>query len=101
VTAFKTGCKWRVLIASYENIRKHCELLRGSIDLLVCDEGHRLKASQLNSTMKALLDLGCPRRIICTGTPVQNNLREFDATFSAACNSPNIHALEQFLKATA
>lgn len=68
--------KWRILIASYENIRTHCALLKGAVDLLICDEGHRLKSKNLNSTMKALLDLKCPRRAILTGTPVQNNLSE-------------------------
>ena len=79
VTAFKSGNKWRILIASYENIRKHCALLQGAIDLLVCDEGHRLKSAAGNSTMAALLTLNCPRRVILTGTPVQNNLKEFFA----------------------
>eukprot|EP00892_Ulva_mutabilis_P003145 jgi/Ulvmu1/12831/UM098_0013.1 len=82
VTAFRSGVKWRMLIASYENIRKHCAMLRGAVDLLICDEGHRLKSKTLNSTMKALLDLKCRRTAILTGTPVQNNLSEFYAMMS-------------------
>ena len=74
--AFKSGAKWRVLIASYENIRKHCSLLKNCIDLLICDEGHRLKSAGGNNTMDALLELNCLRRVILTGTPVQNNLKE-------------------------
>lgn len=76
VNGFKAGVQWKFLVASYENIRKFSSDLRGSIDLLVCDEGHRLKSKNLNSTMKALLEIGCPRRIILTGTPCQNNLLE-------------------------
>jgi hypothetical protein len=76
VTAFKSGNKWRILIASYESIRKHCDMLQGCIDLLICDEGHRLKSSGGNNTMTALRQLNCVRRIILTGTPVQNNLKE-------------------------
>ena len=38
VAGFKSGNRWRFLIASYENIRKYCDHLVGAIDLLVCDE---------------------------------------------------------------
>lgn len=38
---FVLGAVHRVLIASYEAARKHCEALAGAADLLVCDEGHR------------------------------------------------------------
>lgn len=37
----------------------------------------RLKAAQGSKTMTSLLALGCQRRILLTGTPVQNNLDEF------------------------
>lgn len=40
----------------------------------VCDEGHRLKAKGGNKTIDSLLALNCPKRIVLTGTPVQNNL---------------------------
>lgn len=39
----------------------------------------RLKASGGNKTTQALLQLGCSKRILLTGTPVQNNLEEFYA----------------------
>ena len=55
VKAFKFGNSWRVLITSYELVRKFCSELAGSIDLLICDEGHRLKSSTLSSTMKVRL----------------------------------------------
>ena len=42
--------------------------------LQVCDEGHRLKAAAGNKTIAALTSLGCHRRIILSGTPLQNNL---------------------------
>lgn len=87
VNGFKAGHQWKFLIASYENIRKFSADLKGTIDLLVCDEGHRLKAKNLNSTMKALLELGCPRRIILTGTPCQNNLLECVLCCLHACTT--------------
>ena len=38
---------------------------------------YRLKAAQGSKTMTSLLALNCQRRILLTGTPVQNNLDEF------------------------
>nr|XP_046188383.1 DNA repair and recombination protein RAD54B-like isoform X2 [Oncorhynchus gorbuscha] len=44
--------------------------------LVICDEGHRLKNSSIK-TSSALSGLSCTRRVILTGTPVQNDLQEF------------------------
>ncbi|EFJ40540.1 hypothetical protein VOLCADRAFT_99672 [Volvox carteri f. nagariensis] len=66
----------------YETLRKHAGDLKGAFDLLVCDEGHRLKSVGGNKTIDALLSLDCPRRILLTGTPVQNDLKEFYALLS-------------------
>ncbi|KAK9848941.1 hypothetical protein WJX84_006451 [Apatococcus fuscideae] len=79
VSDWKFGTIWNVMIASYESIRKYCSQLAGTAGLLICDEGHRLKTAQGNKTIDALLKLCCQRRIILTGTPVQNNLDEFYA----------------------
>ena len=43
----------------------------------VCDEGHRLKAAGGSKTIEALESLNCSRRILLTGTPIQNSLDEF------------------------
>jgi SNF2 family DNA or RNA helicase len=59
---------------SYETLRKHTEALAGVCDVLVCDEGHRLKATGGNKTIDALKQLGCKRRIVLTGTPLQVRL---------------------------
>lgn len=77
VTDFKHGAVYKVLIASYEVLRRHATALAGACDLLVCDEGHRLKAAGGSKTLAALLALGCRRRVLLTGTPLQNNLEEF------------------------
>ena len=71
----------RVLIISYEMFRKYSNLISKNkeIDLLCCDEGHRLKASTGNQTIRALKKCTTSRRIILTGTPVQNELDEFYA----------------------
>lgn len=46
-----------------------------STDIVVCDEGHIINSS-VTATARALLQLTTKRRIILTGTPVQNNLTE-------------------------
>lgn len=68
---------YQVLIMSYEKVLSfQNELLRVSFDLLVCDEGHRLKNSS-NKTLRALNELDISRKIILTGTPIQNDLGEY------------------------
>lgn len=42
---------------------------------VVCDEAHRLKSVSGNKTIDSLLGLECSRRVLLTGTPVQNNLQ--------------------------
>jgi len=72
---------FNVLIASYECIRAHVGRLnkiKDSCDLLVCDEAHRLKNSE-NQTSQALASLPVKRRVLLTGTPMQNDLQEFYA----------------------
>ena len=68
----------RLLILSYETLQRHVELLAGApgIELVICDEGHRLKNAAGNKTSEALRRLERAKRIILTGTPVQNNLEE-------------------------
>ncbi|XP_049290349.1 DNA repair and recombination protein RAD54B-like [Anopheles funestus] len=66
-----------ILIISYEMLSKQIgELESVRFDLMFCDEGHRLK----NSNVKAfgvLNQLDCKRRVLLTGTPIQNDLQEF------------------------
>lgn len=71
--------KYRCFITSYEAFCsfayefKDCE-----IDLLVCDEGHRLKNPNTKQ-YRTLTSLNAKRRILITGTPIQNNLMELYA----------------------
>ncbi|KAK9109182.1 hypothetical protein Sjap_017242 [Stephania japonica] len=71
---------FQVLIVSYETFRMHSAKFdkSGSCDLLICDEAHRLKNDQ-TLTNKALATLSCSRRILLSGTPMQNDLEEFFA----------------------
>lgn len=68
----------QVLIISYETFRMHSSKFErpASCDLLICDEAHRLKNDQ-TLTNKALAALPCTRRILLSGTPMQNDLEEF------------------------
>ncbi|PXF48375.1 DNA repair and recombination protein RAD54B [Gracilariopsis chorda] len=80
LAAFVNGNVKKLLIISYEMFRSYAEhLYRSGCGLVICDEGHRLKSSQGNKTIDALRNLPCRRRVILTGTPVQNDLDEFFA----------------------
>lgn len=66
-----------VIIVSYESLRLLCDQLGSTpVGLLLADEAHRLKNAQ-NTTYKALDGINVKRRVLLTGTPVQNDLTEY------------------------
>lgn len=66
-----------VLIISYDTFRLHAERLRvNGPELIICDEAHRLKNNQ-TKCVEALSSLPCFRRVLLSGTPMQNDLEEF------------------------
>ncbi|KAG2020202.1 SNF2-family ATP dependent chromatin remodeling factor snf21 [Coprinopsis cinerea AmutBmut pab1-1] len=76
-----------VMIVSYETLRTLTVYLAGcKIGLLLCDEGHRLKNSE-SLTFQALNSLDVNRRVILTGTPIQNDLSEYFSLLNFA--NPN------------
>lgn len=73
-----------VLIVSYETLRLNVgELAQTPIGLLLCDEGHRLKNGE-SQTFTALNGLNVQRRVILSGTPIQNDLSEYFALLNFA-----------------
>ena len=72
------GPQFCVMIISYEMLRKHISKINEVTELQViaCDEGHRLKNVDGNQTIAALMQCKAKRRIILSGTPIQNDLDE-------------------------
>ncbi|CAD1479198.1 unnamed protein product, partial [Heterotrigona itama] len=76
---FRKHIRNSVLIISYDMLIKYKqEIEQIPFDLIICDEGHRLKNSDIK-TAKILYNLNCKKRILLTGTPIQNDLQEFFA----------------------
>eukprot|EP00039_Didymoeca_costata_P006492 m.90727 g.90727 ORF g.90727 m.90727 type:complete len:893 (-) comp13278_c0_seq5:46-2724(-) len=91
-------CDRPVLIVSYETFRtyKKCFYAEGKVDLLICDEAHRLKndATQTSTTLAALPTL---KRVLLSGTPLQNRLDEFYAMVNF-CNPGVLGTPSEFRK---
>jgi DNA repair and recombination RAD54-like protein len=73
-----------VMIVSYETLRNLTEVLgQTEVGLLLADEGHRLKNAD-SLTFTALNAIKVQRRVILSGTPVQNDLSEYFSLLSFA-----------------
>lgn len=77
------NAKRSVLITSYEQLRRHEDLLYDKFEYVILDEAHKIRNPD------ALITLSCkrfltPRRILLTGTPMQNNLKELWSIFDFA-----------------
>eukprot|EP00658_Telonema_sp_P-2_P042159 TRINITY_DN30223_c0_g2_i1.p1 TRINITY_DN30223_c0_g2~~TRINITY_DN30223_c0_g2_i1.p1 ORF type:complete len:489 (-),score=58.53 TRINITY_DN30223_c0_g2_i1:134-1600(-) len=76
--------RFRIMILSYEIVAKYSDLAGAPVDLIIADEGHRLK-SDGTKTIQALKRFNTQRRVILTGTPIQNNLDEFWTIANFCC----------------
>ena len=78
LTDFTRGKAYSVMIIGYEKLRIiQADLQKAhEIDIVIADEGHRLKTAQ-NKSALAIKSLSTERRIILSGTPLQNDLSEF------------------------
>ena len=72
----KNRMKPKVELANIERYRKY--LCSPGPDLIVCDEGHVLKNSK-SAITRMVNQVRTLRRILLTGTPMQNNLNEYYA----------------------
>lgn len=77
VKDFTAGKVYNVMIVGYERLQKiQKELQKAEIDIVIADEGHRLK-SEKNKAAQAIRNLKTKRRVILSGTPLQNDIHEF------------------------
>ena len=88
----------QVLIVSYETFRIYHERFttESSCQLVICDEAHRLKNGE-TLTNQALAKMACKRRIMLSGTPMQNHLDEFYSMVSF-CNPGILGTTKEFAK---
>ncbi|KAL0207656.1 hypothetical protein P9112_012284 [Eukaryota sp. TZLM1-RC] len=77
-SSLSTGCKpkFHVVLTTYELLLKDSDILRPfDFQLLIVDEAHRLKNDK-SKLAEALDSFRVPTRVLITGTPLQNSLRE-------------------------
>ncbi|GMY12529.1 protein CHROMATIN REMODELING 24 isoform X1 [Fagus crenata] len=84
-----------VLLTTYDIVRNNSKSLRGEYDFddgedgvtwdyMILDEGHLIK-NPSTQRAKSLLEIPSSHRIIISGTPLQNNLKELWALFNFCC----------------
>ncbi|XP_010444319.1 PREDICTED: protein CHROMATIN REMODELING 24-like [Camelina sativa] len=86
-----------VLLTTYDIVRNNTKALQGDDhytdeddedgikwDYMILDEGHLIKNPNTQRA-KSLLEIPSSHRIIISGTPIQNNLKELWALFNFSC----------------
>ncbi|XP_045823433.1 protein CHROMATIN REMODELING 24 isoform X2 [Trifolium pratense] len=84
-----------VLLTTYDIVRNNTKSLKGhsyveddedspTWDYMILDEGHLIK-NPSTQRAKSLLEIPSAHRIIISGTPLQNNLKELWALFNFCC----------------
>lgn len=91
-----------VLVVSYETCTRHAEdvLRHSQLDMLILDEGHRLKNTATTKAGAAIKESSARKRLLLTGTPAANNLDEFWA-LADVVNPGALGSLDEFRKVTA
>uniref|UniRef100_K7FAS0 DNA excision repair protein ERCC-6-like n=1 Tax=Pelodiscus sinensis TaxID=13735 RepID=K7FAS0_PELSI len=64
-------------------------------DYIILDEAHKIKSSSTKTT-KSMYAIPAKNRILLTGTPVQNNLREMWSLFDFACQGSLLGTVKTF-----
>ncbi|KAL4861016.1 hypothetical protein BDV12DRAFT_180836 [Aspergillus spectabilis] len=98
LTDFTMGKAYSIMIVGYEKLRTVQEgLARGNgVDIVIADEGHRLKTLQ-NKSGQAIQSLNATKRVILSGTPIQNDLKEFFAAVDLV-NPGILGSFKSFIK---
>ncbi|KAI9372411.1 SNF2 family N-terminal domain-containing protein [Aspergillus egyptiacus] len=98
LTDFTMGKAYSIMIVGYEKLRTVQEgLARGNgVDIIIADEGHRLKTLQ-NKSGQAIQSLNAAKRVILSGTPIQNDLKEFFAAVDLV-NPGILGSFKSFIK---
>ncbi len=72
----KSAIRCHVVFTNYEAIMNEGQVFKQiKWEVLVCDEGHRLKNDEAK-TFNALAAVNAVHKIVLTGTPLQNNIKE-------------------------
>ena len=98
ISDFSTSPLKQVLIISYDKYRLQKDSiikLGDTIGLVILDEGHKIKNTNSQIT-KAVKLIPTKRRVILTGTPMQNDLKEFYAMVDF-CNPGVLGSLKSFI----
>ncbi|KAL4909815.1 hypothetical protein BDW74DRAFT_186258 [Aspergillus multicolor] len=98
LTDFTKGKAYSIMIVGYEKLRTVQEgLARGNgVDIIIADEGHRMKTLQ-NKSGQAIQSLNVTKRVILSGTPIQNDLKEFFAAVDLV-NPGVLGSFKSFIK---
>ncbi|KAJ7329340.1 hypothetical protein JRQ81_015514 [Phrynocephalus forsythii] len=90
-----------VLLTSYQMVLANWEQLRRLNqesfvwDYIILDEAHKIKTPSAKTT-KSVYAIPAKNRILLTGTPVQNNLRELWSLFDFACQGALLGTAKTF-----
>ncbi|MGH0167403.1 UNVERIFIED_CONTAM: hypothetical protein FKN15_077605 [Acipenser sinensis] len=90
-----------VIITTYQMLINNWQLLSSfndrefTWDYIILDEAHKIKTSS-TKTAKSAHAIPARNRILLTGTPVQNNLREMWALFDFACQGTLLGTAKTF-----
>ena len=92
------GRKWPVILLSYDTFRSYLHMLRDcAIDIVVWDEGHRLKNPR-SKTVQAAMAIQPRWRLLISATLFQNRVQEF-YTICNVVNPGCLGNIEQFMLA--
>ncbi|XP_062845103.1 DNA excision repair protein ERCC-6-like [Trichomycterus rosablanca] len=85
---------YQMLINNWQQLSSY-EQREFSWDYIILDEAHKIKSSS-TKTAKCVSAVPARHRLLLTGTPVQNNLREMWALFDFACQGALLGSAKTF-----